>query len=409
MNTNLFYFYSFIRSLVPVYPIYLLLFESNGLSLGEISLLLAIWSIPVILLEIPTGILSDHWSRKNMLIIADTLRAACYILWYISDGFFLYALGFVLWGISEAFFSGSLEALVYDGLKTDGKHDSFDKIYGRGESFSNAATAISMLSGGFLSALLGMKTVVLISAFASLIASIISAQFKEVNFFRKAGDTTVQKPSNHLASAFSTLREAARFFINSRTLLLMAVLSVFGIGISGIIDEYDQLIASGYGLSLGMIGVWGGLRYFLQAAGSALAYRLKGILSRFGINDSYLIVNCLCILSGVLIGIAGLFESIWLMPLYALFYLVMSSSEILVETMLQRKIEEQGRSTVHSILSLAHNGSGIIMFTFFAFLLPRLKLFSILKITSIYILLLCFVLSLIYWFRTKSRNSGEPR
>lgn len=60
----------------------------------------------------------------------------------------------------------------------------------------------------------------------------------------------------------------------------MALLSILGIGISGIIDEYDQLIASGYGLNLGLVGLWGGVRYFMEAAGSALAYRF--VVSRKG-------------------------------------------------------------------------------------------------------------------------------
>ena len=89
MNIRLLKFYSLIRGLVPVYPIYLLMFESKGLSLGEISLLLAIWAAPVVLLELPTGILSDHWARKNMLVIGGLLQGVCYILWFFSESFLL--------------------------------------------------------------------------------------------------------------------------------------------------------------------------------------------------------------------------------------------------------------------------------------------------------------------------------
>lgn len=185
MNIRLFKLYSLIRGFVPIYPVYLLLFESKGLSLGEISLLLAIWSAPVVLLELPTGILSDHWSRKNMLVIGDLLRAACYVCWFLSDGFLLFAIGFVLWGIGEAFFSGSLEALLFDSLKKDGQEGDFDKIYGRIDAYTLTTTAISMLIGGGLAMLLGMKTVLLFSAITSFIAALLASRLTEVNLFKR--------------------------------------------------------------------------------------------------------------------------------------------------------------------------------------------------------------------------------
>jgi len=47
MSVNIYFIYKFIQHLVPVYPVYLLLFEAKGLSVQQISLLLAIWSLPL--------------------------------------------------------------------------------------------------------------------------------------------------------------------------------------------------------------------------------------------------------------------------------------------------------------------------------------------------------------------------
>ncbi len=396
MNIFLFKFYSFIRGLVPIYPVYLLLFESKGLSLGEISLLLAIWAIPVVLLELPTGILSDHWIRKNMLVIGDLLRAACFACWFLSESFFLFAVGFVFWGISEAFFSGSLEALLYDSLKKDGQEGDFDKIYGRIDFNALTSTALSMLLGGGLAMLLGMKVILLVSVLTSLISALLASRFKEVNFFKDNCRKESALTTSPLKQSLDTLGDAAGFFIKSPTLLVLALLAILGIGIVGIIDEYDQLVASEYGLNLALIGVWGGVRYFLEALGSRSAYRLKSLFSKANIRNPFYLVCILCGLCGLLLGIVGLSRNFFVIPLYGLFYLLAASSRIIMEDVLQQKIEEQGRSTVHSILSLAHNGFGVILFSFFSVILPKLGIFGILTFSAAYLLVVSLVLSLLY-------------
>jgi len=44
--------------------------------------------------------------------------------------------------------------------------------------------------------------------------------------------------------------------------------------ISGILDEYDSLIAASYGLGSTAVGLWVGGRYLLEALGASLAARM---------------------------------------------------------------------------------------------------------------------------------------
>jgi|GEM_PF-5602171 len=75
-----FYAYRFFNDFAFIYAVYILLFKMNGLSVFEISLLLALWCGFVILFEIPTGALADKWNRKYMLSLgmlskADPIRS----------------------------------------------------------------------------------------------------------------------------------------------------------------------------------------------------------------------------------------------------------------------------------------------------------------------------------------------
>ena len=87
MNTRKYYIYRFFNELMPIYPLYLLMFEAGGLTLAQISLLLAIWSVPAVIMEIPTGILADRWSRKKMLLLGQILKADHYCYLYCSKLF----------------------------------------------------------------------------------------------------------------------------------------------------------------------------------------------------------------------------------------------------------------------------------------------------------------------------------
>jgi MFS family permease len=355
-----------------------------GLSASEISLLLAIWSASTVILEVPTGILADHWNRRNMLIIGNISKALCYVLWLFSDGFALVAMGFLLWGLSEAFCSGSEEALLFDNLKLEGKEHEFDEVYGKGQFYLYIGVAISGLSGGFLAMAFGMEFVLKASIFTVLISAGISAVFREVNLY--TADT----------NSLVTLRESAAFCVKSKKLLIMIILSVFVIITAGILDEYDPLIAEGYGLNLGFIGIWGCLRYLLEAIGGRIAYKLRAILTKLRIRDRFTSIWVLCLIAGILLGLSGWVHSIILVPLYGLFYLLMSSAAVLHEDYIQQQIYDQGRSTVHSLISLMNNLYAILFFGFLSAVLMGTDLRRVLIFIAIYIIVICLILKAVY-------------
>src|SRR5690349_19752519 len=117
--------YRFLDSFNPILVIFTLLFSHNVLSTFQISLILVIWSVTQLILEIPTGILADKFSRKNILIVASINRIFGYGLWLIGGSFWIYTLGAMMWSIKNALMSGTLESFVYDELKTYGKEEEY--------------------------------------------------------------------------------------------------------------------------------------------------------------------------------------------------------------------------------------------------------------------------------------------
>lgn len=108
--------WALISDALPIYPLYALLFLDSGLSIGQISLLFAIWSGVSVVAEVPTGALADRYSRRAALVAHGMLQAAGYALWILVPGFAGFAVGFVLWGLGGTLASGTFEALLYDSL-----------------------------------------------------------------------------------------------------------------------------------------------------------------------------------------------------------------------------------------------------------------------------------------------------
>jgi MFS family permease len=123
--------WAFAADMVPLYALYALMFADNGLSDAQISALFLIWSLVGVVAEVPTGAIADRFSRRVALAMGGVLQGAGYAVWMAAPGFSGAAAGFVLWGLGGALTSGSLEALLYDGLKTVGATRYYSRLLGR--------------------------------------------------------------------------------------------------------------------------------------------------------------------------------------------------------------------------------------------------------------------------------------
>nr|WP_319473212.1 MFS transporter [uncultured Sphaerochaeta sp.] len=346
MGSIRFIWYKGMQNLILVYPVYPLLFSKAGLSLSQISLLLAIWSIPVILLEIPSGVLADRWSRRYLLIISGVLRTLCFTIWLVlPPTFFVYALGFLAWGTAEALSSGAEEALLFDTLKLEGRQEAFETIYGRGMGTASVAVALSCFTGGFVAQRFGFPIVLLVSVIASLSATGIVMGSNEVNLYKR-------RQEQH--TSLSLVKEALVHISKKRSHVFMVLLLIIPISLPGVLDEYDPLIASSYGVTTTFVGFWTGGRYLLESLGAFAAQYVSRKRAKVPV--------LLCISGGVSLLLYAVFEKNFFLPLYFLFYFFLSAAGIIQENVVQQSIEDQGRSTIHSYISLATDLHAMLVF-----------------------------------------------
>ena len=133
-----------------VMPIIVIFFESKGLSLTQIMILQATYSLFVALFEIPSGFFADIYGRKNSLVIGSIFLFLGYVIFSFFSGFNEFLIAEMLLGIGGSLISGADSAILYDTLLEIKKEDEYTKIEGRTYAIGNFSEGIAGVLGGFL-------------------------------------------------------------------------------------------------------------------------------------------------------------------------------------------------------------------------------------------------------------------
>lgn len=347
-----YYLFRFLTDFIFLYAIYVILLKMRGMTIWQISLLLAIWCISVVLFEIPTGALADRWSRKNLLCLGLLSKAGGYLIWILIQTFWGFALGFFFWGLQEALCSGSQEALLYDNLRVFHKEGKYEQIAGRGYFYSTIGIAISMLIGGFLAAF-NLDLVIALSIIPCLLGLIPTSQLPEPRIRKKFGKRNTIIKNITIALKTSKKKPA---------LLQLFLYTMLSIAVIGTLEEYVQLYFHWIRLPISFFGFAAVVVILMQSIGGRYAYKW----SQFFHSDKN--IYCLSLMAGILLIGSVMLRSGWMFGLFILPFLLGSAGEIILEGRLQKTIKIGQRATILSINSLLCNLSGIVLAILFGFI-----------------------------------------
>jgi MFS family permease len=136
-----------------VMPVVVLFYQDNGMGMHEIFVLKAIYSVAIVMMEIPSGWMADVWGRKKTLLLGSILGSAGFLIYSFSYGFWAFVVAEIVLGIGHSFVSGADSAMLFDSLKASKKDDRYIKLEGRITSIGNFSEAIAGIAGGFLAAI----------------------------------------------------------------------------------------------------------------------------------------------------------------------------------------------------------------------------------------------------------------
>jgi MFS family permease len=320
---------------VPLYPLYALLFADAGLSESRISALLAIWTAVAVVAEVPCGALADRFSRHLALVAGGVLQAAGYVLWTALPGFTGFAAGFVLWGLGGALVSGSLEALLYDGLAATGAEAHYARVLGRVEAAGLLAQIPAAVAATALFALGGYVLVGWASVGACLAAAALATRLPEPPRERATPD---DEPG-YLATLRAGILE-----VTGRPPVRAAVLAVAVLTGIDAVEEYFPLLARDWRVPTSLIPLAMLATTLAGAAGAALG----GAGSRLRPPA----LAAVLVAAVVALGAAGLVRQPVSLAALALFYGLYRLVLVVADARLQERIDGPARATVTSVAGL---------------------------------------------------------
>jgi MFS family permease len=102
----------FLQNLALWVPIEKLFMTSIGFNPASIGAMAAVYA--VVVLEVPSGVLADRWSRRGVLVLASIAAIISVLIGGLSQSVAVYMVSAAFLGVFFALQSGTLESVVYD-------------------------------------------------------------------------------------------------------------------------------------------------------------------------------------------------------------------------------------------------------------------------------------------------------
>lgn len=206
--------------------IWMLYLAYKGMSLVEIGILESIFHFTSFTMELPTGIIADHFGRKTSRVLGRVMMCIGTILMIQSGSFWGFALSFFFQALAYNLESGAGDALIYDTLLTIEEEESYMKIKGRQEWSYQAASVFSLLVGGYI-ATFSYELAYIVTLGINVLAIIQSLSFVEPTLHKK-DDAQRFSIIGHLKNSVTAIKENRQimtyvFFIESYSVLYTAI------------------------------------------------------------------------------------------------------------------------------------------------------------------------------------------
>lgn len=354
------YALSFIDEFGPIYAVYTLWFNDNGITTAQISTAFVVWAVFALVLEIPSGALADRVDRRHLLAAAFGTRAVGIGIWLVWPTFTGVLVGAALWAAHDAAASGSWEALIHDELTAVGHAADYQRTMARIGQFSHLGIAAGTLLGAAVlqvDASLVALGWITVAAHAGSVTGVMT--LPDVRWVAdtdpppwpvetSVGTGPVAGPilsdldstAGRFGAWWRTLRDGVDA---ARHTPIIARLVVVGAMLEGlfILDEYVPLLARARGAEdsaapVIVFVVWLGL-----LAGGELAARRTDLSGH--------------VLGWLLVGgvgvttIAFLTDSVWTLMLIAVGYGALEATWIATDARLQEHAPASTRATVTSV------------------------------------------------------------
>lgn len=253
---------------VPVEKLFL---AELGFTPKTIGIMAAAYAAVVPILEVPSGILADRWSRRGVLLIGNAGAFLSVLVGGLSTNVATYLVAALILGVYFAMQSGTFDAIVYDTvLEETGDSQGFESVLGRLRMIESGSLVLGALGGGALAAATAPRVTYFLTLPFLLVSTACLLAFREPRL-HQAGEARSLR--HHVTVTFGVIRRDRRLLPVVALLVLTSILTqaVFEFGPLWLVDAKAGAGAFG--------PAWAALMASL-GFGGALAGRLRPDSSR---------------------------------------------------------------------------------------------------------------------------------
>lgn len=203
--------------------------EVVGLNAFELVLVGTVLEASCFLLEIPTGVVADLYSRRRSVLIGIFLYGIGFVMEGSLPWFATVLLAQVVWGCGDTFISGALEAWIASEERTR----SMDKVFLRGGQIAQAGGVVGVVTGTLLGNWDLRLPIVTAGLLCLVLGLILLRIMPETNF------APVRKEKNSLLSDMLGLFKVNVSFIKGAPVLLALLAITFCGGLAS--EGFDRL------------------------------------------------------------------------------------------------------------------------------------------------------------------------
>lgn len=380
-NLKLFKLNNFFVYMWPLSAVAIIYFEQITGSYALASLIFSIYILTQSFAELPTGLISDKWSRKKTMIVGGLFLILSGLAFALAGGFnstFILIAGAICWGIGDAFNSGTDEALIFETMKDLRKQNQYDIVYSGTKVWRYLGAATATLIAVPIIYFFNLNTLAWVSILPALGQLVVCFYFVEPKSYQKASSDTL----GHFKEAFLS-------FATNKKLREITLVQVMNYSWG---ETQYRLNSAYYNI---FVPIWAiDIVVFIYRICSSVGFYLAIYIRKIGLLKMAffsVLFKCLTLLSGLLLNNL---TSPYIMAISSLGTGGEHSAE---SALLQQQFSDYQRATMRSITAVFGGVLTAIAFYVFGLLADKYSVY-----TALFILLAYkFVIAFYYWILLK--------
>lgn len=332
-------------------------YETLRLNLAQIALIFIVITVTGLLLEVPTGVIADSYSRRLSVIVGGIFIGLCYTGAGLFPIYAVILLGALLEAIGDTCVSGALDAWIADEVGAE----HVGPVFARSIQVATPSHWVGVLLSIALAARFDYQMPIAIGGISWLLLTVVLIAVMPETFVSPAG--AARRPIGaQLGAGWRTFREGLTLIRTRRAVLRLMVAGLFSAALLDSFYRFSRLqLLTSFALpvvTLPLVGtlknnLWFGL---FEVAQGALTFVGLGVLRRAAIFERprALAGALVALHSLMLIGVLAFAGSAQLAIAIGAWLAVTVFGDLarpLVATWLNQSIDSSSRATVLSIHS----------------------------------------------------------